>query len=210
MPQRTSALPEPASPAHRRNRHSGAARPPAVEPLPHAGGGGARHHLDSRRARGDAGRLGRGRAEGKPGAAIHQRRRRPRGQRLSRRRGAGRAVLRLADRPARAQEAVLHHARGLSRRHRGDRAVVEFLELRAVSLPHRRRHRRRICRDQLDDPGADPRARARLDRSRHQRQLLDRRGARRARRHRAARSGRDRSGISAGGCASSSARCWRW
>ena len=40
-------------------------------------------------------------------------RRRPRRQRLSRRRGAGRAVLRLADRPAGAQEAVHHHARGL-------------------------------------------------------------------------------------------------
>ena len=37
-------------------------------------------------------------------------------------RGAGRAVLRLADRPARPQETVLHHARGLSRRHRGDGA----------------------------------------------------------------------------------------
>ncbi len=56
------------------------------------------------------GGLGRGRAEGKPGPAVQQRRRRPRRQRLSRRRGAGRAVLRLADRPARPQEALLHHA----------------------------------------------------------------------------------------------------
>ena len=37
-----------------------------------------------------------------------------------------------------------------------------------------------------------PARRSRLDRSRHQRQLLDRRGARRVRRDRAARSGRDR------------------
>ena len=73
--------------SHRRNRHSGAARSPAVEPLSHAGGRGARHHLDSRRARGDARRLARGRAEGEPGAAVHQYRRRPRGERLSRRRG---------------------------------------------------------------------------------------------------------------------------
>ena len=71
--------------------------------------------------------------------------------------------------------------------------LMESLELRAVPLSHRRRHRRRIRRDQLDHPGAGAGARARLDRSRHQRQLLDRRGARRARRDRAARSGADRS-----------------
>ena len=64
--------------------------------------------------------------EGEPAAAFLQRRRRAREQRLSCRRGAGRAVLRLAHRPARAQAAVLHHARGLSRRHRGDRAVVDL------------------------------------------------------------------------------------
>ena len=166
-----------------------------MEPLPHPGRGGARHHLDSGRPRGDLGGLGRGRIEGKPGAAVQQRRRRPRRQRLSRRRGAGRAVLRLADRPARPQEALLHHACGLSRRHGGDRAVLEFLELRAVSLSDRGGDRRRICRDQLDHPGAYPRARARLERSRRQRQLLDRRGARRGRRHRAARSRCHQSGI---------------
>ena len=44
--------------------------------------------------------------------------------------------------------------------------VVEFLELRAVPLPHRRRHRRRIRGDQFDHPGAHSGARARLDRSR--------------------------------------------
>ena len=71
---------------------------------------------------------------------------------------------------------------GLPRRHRGDRVLVEFLELRAVPLPDRRRHRRRVRRDQLDDPGADPGALARLHRPRHQRQLLGRRSARRRRR----------------------------
>ena len=57
----------------------------------------------------------------------------------------------------------------------------------AVPLPHRRRHRRRVYRDQFDHPGTDPGALARLDRPGHQRQLLDRRGDRRGRRHRAAR-----------------------
>ena len=89
----------------------------------------------------------------------------------------GALVLRLADRPARAQEAVLHHARRLSRGHGGDGVLLELLELRALPLPDRRRHRRRIHRHQFHHPGADPGARARLDRSRHQRQLLDRRGA---------------------------------
>ena len=70
----------------------------------------------------------------------------------------------------------------LSAGHRRDRVLVEFLELRAVPLPHRRGHRRRIRGDQFDHPGAGPGARARLDRPRHQRQLLDRRGARRTRR----------------------------
>ena len=94
----------------------------------------------------------------------------------------GALVLRLADRPDRAQEAVLHHARGLSRCDRGDRAVVESGELRAVSFSHRRRHRRRIHGDQFDDPGTGAGALSRLDRSRHQRQLLDRRRDGRGRR----------------------------
>ena len=86
------------------------------------------------------------------------------------------------DRPARPQEAVLHHARALPARHGGHGVLVEPVELRAVPLPDRRRHRRRVRGDQLDHPGADPGARARLDRPRHQRQLLGRRGARRGRR----------------------------
>ena len=132
--------------------------------------------------------------EAEPGAAILQRGCRAGEQRLSGGRGARRAVLRLAHRPARPQAAVLHHARGLSRRHRRDRAVVESLELRAVPVPHRRRHRRRIHRHQLDHPGAGAGALSRLDRSRHQRQLLGRRRARRGRLDRAARSGGARPG----------------
>ena len=109
----TSGPPRPVSPgtSRCRNRHSGAARPPAVEPVSHPGGRGAGNHLDSRRSRGDARGLARRRAEGEPGAAILQCRRGAGGQRLSRRRGAWRAVLRLAHRPARPQEALLHHAR---------------------------------------------------------------------------------------------------
>ena len=61
-------------------------------------------------------------------------------------------------------------------------------ELCAVSLSHRRRDRRRIHRDQFDDPGIGAGALSRLDRPRHQRQLLDRRGDRRDQRDRAARS----------------------
>ena len=76
---------------------------------------------------------------------------------------------------------------------RRDRVLVESLELPALPLHHRRRHRRRIRGDQFDHPGTDPGARARLDRPRHQRLVLDRRGARRARGDRAARPRRDRS-----------------
>ena len=134
------------------------------------------------------------RAESKPVAGIHQHGHRHRRQRLSCRRGIRRAVLRLADRPARPQEALFHHAVGLSHRDRGHRLLVEFMDLRAVSLLHRRGHRRRICRDQFDHPGTGSRALARMDRPLHQRQLLDRRGDRRRRLDRSARSGCHRSG----------------
>ncbi len=60
---------------------------------------------------------------------------------------------------------------------------------RAVPLPDRRGHRRRIHGDQLDDPGIHARTRARLDRSRDQRHVLDRRGTRRGGLARTARSG---------------------
>ena len=83
-------------------------------------------------------------------------------------------------------------------------------ELRAVSLPHRRRHRRRICRHQLHHPGADPGAGARLDRSRHQRQLLGRRRHGRARLAGAARPQRDRSGDRLAARLPDRRECWRW
>ena len=150
-----------------RNRYPGAARPAAVGPLPHAGRGRARHHLDSRRPRGDAGRLDRRRAEGtarcctsatptsaSPAAPISP-------ARCSAHSFFGW----LTDRLGRKKLFFITLAVYLLR-HRGDGAVVEFRELRAVPLPHRRRHRRRIRRDQFDHPGADPGARARLDRSR--------------------------------------------
>ncbi len=92
----------------------------------------------------------------------------------------GRAVLRLADRPAGAQEAVHRDGAGLPGRHHRLRPVVEFLVVRVVPADHRRRHRRRVCRGERDDPGADPGPPARLHRPCGQRQLLDRRGDRRA------------------------------
>ena len=73
------------------------------------------------------------------------------------------------------------------RRHRGDGLLLEPVELRPVPLSHRRRHRRRVRGHQLHHPGADPGPRARLDRSRHQRQLLGRRSRWGRRLHRAAR-----------------------
>ena len=86
----------------------------------------------------------------------------------------------------------------LSAGDRRDRVLVESLELSSLPLHHRRGHRRRIRGDQFDHPGTGAGARARLDRSRHQRLLLDRRGARRARRDRAARSGHARRRTTAG------------
>ena len=65
-----------------------------------------------------------------------------------------------------------------------------LLELPALPLHHRRGHRRRVRGDQFHHPGAGAGARARLDRPLHQRLVLDRGSARRARRDRAARPGR--------------------
>ena len=136
---------------------------PALGRLSYPRRGRARHHLDSGRAGSHAGGRLVGRAEGKPDAAIFEFRCWPRQQRLSRGRRAGRAWFRLADGPDRAQETVLHHARALSHRDRSHRAVVERGELCAVSLPDRRGDRRRIYRDQFDDPGTGAGALSRLD-----------------------------------------------
>ena len=88
----------------------------------------------------------------------------------------GGAVFWLADRSPRTQEAFLHHARALSRRHGRDGVFVGFLEFRDLSRAGGRGHWRRICGGQFDNSRTDPRSRARLDRPRDQRQLLDRRG----------------------------------
>src|SRR5262245_44653218 len=85
---------------HRRNRYARAPRPPALGTFSYARGGGAGNHLDSRRARSDAGRCAVRRAEGKSDAALHQRRRWIGRQRLSSRRRPRRRPLRLATRPA--------------------------------------------------------------------------------------------------------------
>ncbi len=98
-------------------------------------------------------------------------------QRLSSRRGRGRAVLWMADRPARTQKAVFHHHRCLPYRDGAHRPRVERLHLLPVSLLHRLRHRGRIFRHQLDHPGTGPGALPGPTRSHDQRQFLGRRGA---------------------------------
>ena len=65
----------------------------------YAGRRRARHHLGARRARGHARRCGLRGAHRQPVAALHRGAGRPLGERLSRRRGARRALLRLARRP---------------------------------------------------------------------------------------------------------------
>ncbi len=111
------------------------------------------------------------RAQGQLRLGPEQCANRPCGKLLSRRRRARRILLRLADRSPRPQKAIHDHARRLPSRDCGDRAVVECVELFALPLSHRRRHRRRIHRHQFDNPGAYPGAVPRLDRPPDQRQL---------------------------------------
>ena len=146
-------------------------------------------HLDSRRARSHAGGFGRPCLEGKPGASVLRFRGWVGRQRLPSGRGGRRAVFRLADRPARTQEAVLHHHRRLPHRDRAHRARLERILLLPVSFLHRLRHRRRVFRHQFDHPGAGPGALPRPTRSHHQRQFLGRGRARRCGRCRAAQPG---------------------
>ena len=98
----------------------------------------------------------------------------------------GRAVLRPAHRPVRAQEAVPDHARRLHGRHRADGVLDDPDVVLRAPVPHRRRHRRRVRRHQLRDRRADPRQVPRPRRRRHQRLVL-------GRRHRSARCSRSRS-----------------
>ena len=107
---------------------------------------------------------------------------------LRRRRRAGRAVLRQARGSARAQAACFSsRSPSTSSRTLLTALTFDFRSFAALPLRHGLRDRRRIRRDQLGDRRADPRARARLRRSRDQRQLLDRRGRGRGVEHRAAR-----------------------
>ena len=165
-----------------------------MEPLSSAGGRRPGHHLDPRWPRGHAGGFGGGRSAGQSKAAAHRRTGRAHGQRLSRRRGAGRAVLRASHRPAGPQAAVQHHPGRLPGGHGGNGLLVGLLQLPAVPVFDRGGHRRRIFGDQLGDPGTYSGAPARPYRSRHQRQLLAWRGRRCAAVRMAARSQRARSG----------------
>jgi len=70
----------------------------------------------------------------------------------------------------------------------GDGVVLEHGELRAVSISDRRRHWRRIHRDQFGDSGIGAGAIPRMDRPCDQWQLLDRRGDGRGQCDRSARS----------------------
>ena len=162
-----------------RDARAGSARRVGVGALPHARHRRTRDHLDPRRARSDLRRADLRRAQGRQGAAFQRYRDRHRQQLLPRRRGAGRAGLRLGDRPARAPKTLLRHARPLSRRDRGHVPLLEHLELQHLPLPHGLRDRRRIFRRQLDDPGVHPRPLPRSHRPRHQRLVLDRRRDRR-------------------------------
>ena len=101
-----------------------------------------------------------------------------------------------------------HHRAGLPGRHHRLRPVLGFLVLRIVPHADGRGHRRRIRRGERHDPGNDPGPPARLHRPRGERQLLARRGDRRARRGRACSTPRSCRRRSAGARPSSSAACW--
>ena len=160
---------------HDPHRDSGTARSAAVVALSLAGSGGPRHCLDPRRARGDD--------RGRDRLAVDRTRQRYRdlykpdrhsGRVVRRRSLRGRAVLRPADRPFRAQEAVHDHAGRLHHGYRGHGIRVRALVLLSVPLFHRGGHRRRVRGDQLGDRRADPCAGARPRRPGHQRVLLGR------------------------------------
>ena len=86
----------------------------------------------------------------------------------------------------------------------------DFWSFAAVPLSDRGRDRRRVRGDQLGDPGADPGALSRPHRSRDQRQLLGRRGARRRSARSCCCSRACCRRIGAGAPPSASARCSGW
>ena len=125
----------------------------------HAGRRRARHHLDSGRAGGDAGRRAVRRAEGEPGAAVSA---------MPRSALAGSAYLVgavlgalvfgwLTDRLGRKKLFFITLARLSGRDRRAPALSWSRASFVALPLPHRRRHRRRIRRDQFDHPGTDAR-----------------------------------------------------
>ena len=97
---------------------------------------------------------------------------------LSDRRGAWSTSLWLRNRPFWTEEIIFYHGGGLFDRNRALSLLVEFLELRTFPRDHRRRNRRRICRDQFSNRRIDSGARARPRWLNDQRFLLGRRGSR--------------------------------
>ena len=87
----------------------------------------------------------------------------------------GCAFFRPPDGPARSQEALPRHPRGLYARNSGDGICTELRMVCRVPFWHGIRHRRGIRRDQFGDRRAHPRALARSRESFDQRQLLGRR-----------------------------------
>ena len=170
----------------------------------------ARHRLGARRAGGDDRRLHRQRAR----APRHARPRRSRGRlgglALRRRRGARSALLRPPRRPPWAQAPVPADARRLHGRHDRHRVHRRLLDVRRVPLRDRHRHRRRVRGDQLGDRRADSGARAGPRQPGHQRQLLDRRRARRAALAWCCSTSACSARCWAGAPASSLAACSRW
>ena len=168
------------APVHR-ERHPRAPRPAPVEPVALACGDRPRDHVAARRARGDTGwcrrhrpaRAGYALPDG--GADRRGRERLPRGC------GARRALLRATHRHARAEEALLRDARGLSRRVVAHGVLDRLRVVCRLPLLHRCRHRRRVLRDQRGDRRAASRAGPWPSRPRDQRHVLARRRPRSAR-----------------------------
>ena len=137
-------------------------------PVPHAGHRRARHHLDPRRARGDARRLDR-RVRSRRARRSHSTTPRSGSSASAYLAGAVTGALLfgwLTDRLG-AKPALHRHARRLPRsRPPRPRSRPDFWTLRAVPVADRRRHRRRVRGDQLGDPGADPGALSRPHRPR--------------------------------------------
>ena len=164
---------------HRPHPDPGPDGPAAVVLMALVGCPRARHRVDPRRPRGHDRRLDRCTPDREGRARDLRRPARTRRHDLRARSRQRRALLGPPDGPLRAQEAVPDHPRCLPRRDGGHRVREQLPVLRDLPLLHRLRDRRGVRRHQLRHRRADPRARARNRGSRHQRQLLARRGVRR-------------------------------